>query len=340
MITKTTTKTTNKQTMKKIMLIASAMLVSLTGALQAQNEFNILKSLEAAQGSVKTAQESIKTKEDQYTSSLGEGWKEKWRNSKLKHPNDHLVEIYIEKGDFPVTESLFQPFSNLTLLKKQELLTYIGGKKTLTMNDFIVVKTLSTYNSATAARLSDFAKFLGTGPDIRGEVYFQFLICHLEVRGLRNAKWWQSGLKISEWFTLASAYAHFSPVTFQTGRDAIAMKAARLLIEKRKAENLSVEGAEFDTAFAPILDALKAPKFAGLSDACASLGINMELPANTDWTAQEAVAATVIAAAERNGKLVNAQGVQVQYEEGLGSVMFVKGETAYNTWRAETIAND
>ena len=336
----------NKLTMKKIMLIASAMLVSLTGALHAQNDNNILKYLEAAQATVKTKEE--KAFKDQYTSSLGEGWKDTWRNSTLPRPNDHLVEIYIEKGDFPINNFFLQPLESLTVLKKQELLTYIGGKTKLTKNDFIVVKTLSKYNASTAARKDDFVKFLNCGPEIKGEEYFKFLISNLEVRGLRKFNIWQSALKTSEWFTLASANSHFSPVTFATGRDAIAMKAARLLLEKRKAENLSVEGKEFDAAFAPILDALKAPKFAGLAAACATVGIDMDLTissaniasTNIDWSAQEAIAATVIAAAERNGKFITAWGVELGYEEGLGSVMFIKGESAYNTWREETIDKD
>ena len=324
--------------MKKIMLIASAMLVSLTGALHAQNEYNILKHLEAAQANAKTKEE--KAFMDQYTSSLGEGWKDTWRNSTLPRPNDHLVEIYIEKGDFPVIEWFFQPFENLTVLKKQELLTYIGGKTKLTKNDFKLVNILGSYNPAIAARKDDFVQFLKCGPDIKGEEYFQFLISDLEVRGLRKSGVWQSALKTSEWFTLASANAHFSPITFATGRDAIAMKAARLLLEKRKTENLSVEGAEFDAAFAPISDALKAPKFDGLSEACDTVGIDMKLPSDIDWSAQEAIAATVIAAAERNGKFITTWGVELGYEEGLGSVMFIKGESAYNTWREETISED
>ena len=171
----------------------------------------------------------------------------------------------------------------------------------------------------------------------------------MEIRGFRKHGIWQSALTISEWFTLASANSHFSPITFATGRDAIAMKAARLLLEKRKAENLSVEGEEFDVAFAPIIDALKAPKFAGLAAACATVGIDMNLTVhsaniaatNIDWSAQEAIAATVVAAAERNGTFVTAWGgAEVKNEEGLGSVMFIKGESAYNAWRAETIAKD
>ena len=116
----------NKLTMKKIMLIASAMLVSLTGALHAQENFNILKHLEAAQATVKTKEE--KAFKDQYTSSLGEGWKDTWRNSTLPRPNDHLVEIYIEKGDFPVTQWFHQHFNNLT--KKSITIFYFNlGKR-------------------------------------------------------------------------------------------------------------------------------------------------------------------------------------------------------------------
>ena len=33
-------------------------------------------------------------------------------------------------------------------------------------------------------------------------------------------------------------------------------------------------------------------------------------------------------------------GRDVPYAEGLGSVMFVKGEAAYEAWRQATIAND
>jgi hypothetical protein len=333
-----TTTTTNKLTMKKIMLIASAMLVSLTGALHAQDNYNLLTIIEEKVAAAKTVE--AKAAADTWTSRLGEGWKETWRKSTLTNPNDHLVDIYISKGGFSVALSDKYTLKGVSAGKKQEWLTYIGGKTTFTKNDFVIVQILSTYNPATAGRVADFAQFLSTGADVRGEEYFQFLISNLEVRGLRKPGVWQSALKTDEWFTLASANAHFSPVTFATGRDAIAMRAARLLVEKRKAEKLSVEGAEFDTAFAPILAALKTPKFSGLAAACESLGIDMELPSNINWTAQEAVAATVIASAERNGKFTTPGGIEVSYDAGLGSVMFVKGETAYNAWRAATIAND
>ena len=94
------------------------------------------------------------------------------------------------------------------------------------------------------------------------------------------------------------------------------------------------------TAFAPILAALKTPKFGEFNAACEAVGIDMKLPAKIDWTAQQAVAQNVIAAAERNGKFVAPNGKEFAYELGLGSVMFIKGESAYNTWRAETIAKD
>tara|TARA_R110000868_G_scaffold316828_1_gene577683 strand:+ start:3066 stop:4067 length:1002 start_codon:yes stop_codon:yes gene_type:complete len=329
---------TKQITMKKIMLIASAMLVSLTGALNAQTSpYNILTFIENAQAKAKTPEAKIAA--DNWTPRLGEGWKDTWRNSKLVNPNDHLVDIYIEKGDFPIAVAEIPYVRNVSASKKQEWLNHIGGKPTLTANDFSVVKALSQYNATVAAREAELAKFLTCGPGVKGEEYFQFLITTLEVRGLRGSTW-QSGLRSDEWVVLASANAHFSPVTFASGRDLLAMKAARLFVEKRKASNLSVEGSEFDAAFAPILAALKTPKFGEFNAACEAVGIDMKLPAKIDWTAQQAVAQNVIAAAERNGKFVAPNGKEFAYELGLGSVMFIKGESAYNTWRAETIAKD
>jgi len=328
--------TTNKHTMKKIMLIASAMLASLTGVLHAQT--NILKHIESAQAKTESLEEAAL--KDNWTSRLGAGWKQKWRESTLRRPNDQLVEIYIEKGEFPVKPTDNYAFKGISPLKKQEWLAYIGGKTEITENDFTVVKGLGAYHPLIVSRKDDFLKFLECGPDIKGEEYFEFLISKVEVRGSSNPNLWRESLKISEWFTLVSSNSAFNALTFSTGRDAIAMKAARLLLEKRKAENLSVEGEEFDAAFEPILNALKAPKFAGLSDACDAVGINMELPSNIDWTAQEAIAAAVISAAERNGKFTTAWNSQLDNQKGLGSVMFIKGESAYSAWREETIAKD
>jgi hypothetical protein len=147
-------------------------------------------------------------------------------------------------------------------------------------------------------------------------------------------------MKVTEWIDLAMQPAHVSPATFTAGRDKVMLKLARLLIEKRQSQGLPTEGAEFDAAFAPILAALKEPKFAGLREIVASLELPITLPNDLDWSAQEAVAATVQEAAERNGNFLTSWGESVSYAQGLGSVMFVKGEAAYEAWRLATIAND
>ena len=54
--------------------------------------------------------------------------------------------------------------------------------------------------------------------------------------------------------------------------------------------------------------------------------------------AQEAVAGAVEGAATNKTKFATAWGAQAPYQSGLGSVMFVKGETAYNTWRDGLLA--
>lgn len=147
-------------------------------------------------------------------------------------------------------------------------------------------------------------------------------------------------MKVTEWIDLAMQPAHISPATFTAGRDKVMLKIAQLLIEKRQGQGLPTEGEEFDAAFAPILAALKAPKFTGLREIVAGLELPITIPDELDWSAQEAIAATVQEAAERNGTFITSWGEQVRYERGLGSVMFVMGEAAYETWRLATIAND
>ena len=58
-------------------------------------------------------------------------------------------------------------------------------------------------------------------------------------------------MKVTEWIDLAMQPAHVSPATFTAGRDKVMLKLARLMIEKRQAQGLPTEGAEFDAAFAP-----------------------------------------------------------------------------------------
>lgn len=271
---------------------------------------------------------------------LGEGWRARWQASQKPNPDDEIVEVYkvspVRGGSVKsYTASLDGLLKRMTLNARLELLDVIGAKPTLTIEDFYMVKAIRMYRPSVAARMNELAVFLPAGT-IRNEEYYRFRNMFVLCRpgdGLAT-------MKVDEWIDLAMQPAHISPQTFIAGRNKLMLKLARLLIEQRKAANMSTEGEEFDAAFAPIVVALKAPKFDGLSEAVASLGLPIDIPATLNWAAQEAVAAVVEEAAERNGQFTTSWGKTVGYNDGLGSVMFVKGEYDYESWRKVTIAND
>jgi len=145
-------------------------------------------------------------------------------------------------------------------------------------------------------------------------------------------------MSTADWFDLASADAPFQPAVYAAMRDYLLAQSARLLIDKRTAAGQPVEGPEFDAAIAPVVTALDAPKFDGLAAALTALGIDLTIP-SPDYTAQEAVAAAVESAAANRTKFTTAWGAQVQYQEGLGSVMFARGKAAYTAWRDSLLAS-
>lgn len=269
---------------------------------------------------------------------IGSDWREAWEASTLPDPDDILADRYMQTPfDLrPVwkfdASALIQ---SITPLKRAELLDHIAAKPTLSPEDIEVIRYAGIHRPGIASRMDEIATLLPTGK-IRGEAYYAFR--NLNV--LCRPGSWLSSMKVSEWIDLAMQPAHISPATFTAGRDKVMLKLARLLIEKRQSQGLPTEGAEFDAAFAPILDALKEPKFAGLTEIVVGLELPIALPSELDWSAQEAIAATVQEAAERNGTFLTSWGETVSYAQGLGSVMFVKGEADYEAWRLATIAND
>lgn len=275
---------------------------------------------------------------DYVATLIGPDWREAWAASTLPDPDDILADRY-KAAPFdlrPIWKfSAHGIIQAISPTKRVELLDFIAAKPALTAMDVEVIRYAGIHRPGIAARMADIATFLPSGA-IRGEEYYQFRnTCVLCRPGP-----WMSNMKVSEWIDLAMQPAHFSPATFTAGRDKVMLKLARLMIEKRQAQGLPTEGAEFDAAFAPVVAALKAPKFAGLREIVSGLGLPIALPTELDWSAQEAVAAVVQDAAERNGTFLTSWGATVPYSAGLGSVMFVKGETAYEAWRLATIAND
>lgn len=272
---------------------------------------------------------------------IGSDWREAWEASTLPDPDDILADRYMQTPFDLRAVWKFEAsalMQSITPLKRAELLDHIAAKPTLLPQDIEVIRYAGMHRPGIAARMEEIASFLPTGT-IRGEAYYQFRNVHALCR-TSLAQNWRSTMKVSEWIDLATQPAHFSTESFTAGRNKIMLRLAQLLIEKRQAQGLPTEGEQFDTAFAPIIAALKAPKFTGLREIVVGLELPIELPNDLDWSAQEAVAAAVVEAAERNGNFLTSWGESVSYEQGLGSVMFVKGETTYEQWRLATIAND
>jgi hypothetical protein len=265
---------------------------------------------------------------------IGPDWREAWEASTLPDPDDILADRYMQKPfdlrpvwKFEASDLM----QSITPLKRAELLDHIAAKPKLVPQDIEVIRYAGMHRPGIAARMDDIATLLPTGA-IRGEGYYEFR----NVFVLRRPGFWRSSMKVSEWIDLATQPAHFSTESFTAGRNKIMLKLAQLLVEKRQAQGLPTEGEQFDAAFAPILAALKAPKFTGLRETVAALELPIELPNELDWSAHEIVQE----AAERNGTFLTSWGESVSYAQGLGSVMLIKGEVAYEQWRKATIAND
>lgn len=263
-------------------------------------------------------------------SKFGENWIERWQNSKYPNPDDEAADLYISGKVFSLP-GLHRP--SISPIKQREILEHIAVKPTLVSEDLAFVTFSKFYNKDVAARLEDFAALLPS-KGIRGEDYFilkHITLLKKNTNGMES-KGFVLHMNLVEWFELASAKAHFSPHTFNAMRNAIIATTARLLIDKRRAAGLTVEGPEFDAAFAPVLAAIKAPKFTGLAEAVAALDIGITIP-TLDFSAQEATANEVADAATRNATFMTAWDTPLGFQSGLGSVMFVMGESAYREWR-------
>jgi hypothetical protein len=264
------------------------------------------------------------------TDKFGSAWLERWQNSTYPNPDDEAADIYISGQVFNPGAP---PSVGISTAKQRELLAHIAAKPTLVREDLLFVTSISIYSPEVADRLEDFATLRPSG-GIRGQEYF--MLKHITLlkkpNGGMGARAFTRHMTIAEWFDLASAEAHFTPDTFNAMRNAIIATTARLLIDQRRAAELPVEGPEFDAAFAPVLNAIKAPKFEGLAAAVESLGLDLVIPA-PDFAAQQGVADAVADAATRNSTFWSAWDTQHSFQDGLGSVMFIMGEAAYSEWR-------
>jgi hypothetical protein len=261
---------------------------------------------------------------------FGADWLTRWQNSSHDNPDDEAVDIYINNGPFIIGLPSISP------AKKRELLEHIAAKPVLVSEDLATVMLFRQHNPELADRIEEFAALLPSN-GVRDTDYFR--LKHLGLGGHPGGGLaWTRHMSTADWFDFASANASFPPDVFIAMRDHLLAQTARLLIEKRKTAGQPVEGPEFDAAIAPVVAALDAPKFDGLAAAVGALGIELSIPA-PDYTAQEAVADAVASATASKTTFTTAWGAQVPYQDGLGSVMFVKGKAAYTAWRDSLLSN-
>jgi hypothetical protein len=346
-----------KRTMKvkKTMLLAALLALKLTVTTHAQPAWppvqpyrNFLTWVEereaeweAYQATLPEENRSPNSPADFVTPLLGEGWREVWAASELEDPNFEMINIYLQQS-FPtlpehVTFVRLITFATNSAAFRRAWLDAVAEKEQFDQNDISLVTALAVHSPAIEARIGELAALLPSG-NIRGQDYYQFR--NINVLRRPAVRQWETTMRVSEWIDLATQPAHVSPAIFAAGRDRIMLRLAQMLVEKRRSEGLSTEGEEFEAAFAPLSAALRAPKFGGLRDAVRAAGLPLNIPEESDWSAQEAVAADVKAAAERGGMFMTSWGAEYPYEQGLGSVMFVLGEEAYEQWRQALLADD
>lgn len=264
---------------------------------------------------------------------FGADWLNRWQNSAYDNEDDEAVDAYMAGKAFDWFPGI--GLGNISLAKRKELAAHLATKTPLQTEDIKTVMWMDVHNPDLADRIEEFAVLLPSR-GVHDTQYFAFK--HLGLLGRPgNGLAWTQYMTTAEWFELAAADAPFQAEVFAAMRDHLLVTAAKLLIDKRKAAGQSVEGPEFDAAMAPVLAALKAPKFDGLAAAVTALGLDLTIPA-PNYTLQEAVAAAVESAAANKTKFVTSWGVQMPYQHGLGSVMFVKGEAAYKAWRDGLLA--
>ena len=129
-------------------------------------------------------------------------------------------------------------------------------------------------------------------------------------------------MTVGEWLLLATS--DYDAGVYKLMQDGILAKATEALIEKKIKLGEAVDGPDFDAALAPVVTALNAPLFEGLAAALLPLDIKVTMP---DCAAVVEKTPRRIVAIERRSVS------EAEAKKSLGTVMFVKGVTAYNAWK-------
>ena len=246
------------------------------------------------------------------TKALGVGWLERL-NASAKTEEAEMVDFYIEGHPYDYAWSKSVPYE-----VHEPMLQYIAAKPELTVTDIEVVKKACSPERHCPELVSRMDELLALNPTQFNYIYFDAK--YSAILGLKGG--FATHMTPGEWILFSTT--KYNPQLYQAMRDNLLLAAVDAMTRKRKQAGEPVEGAEFEAAMAPIVTALDQPLFAGLHDAVADLGLDLPRP---DYTRTVAAVNQAVEAAETRSMSADLAGSQ------LGTVMFVKGVTAYNAWK-------
>lgn len=250
-----------------------------------------------------------------WTTALGEGWLARMEGA-TKTQDGVLADIYCEGRDF------LWGWDEQNPEVATQLMTHIAARKTLTTFDMLAVGHLASpgnFYPDIARRVDELlALRLAHAKGVKQDAYFHYK--YYRVLGMGGE--WTAYLTPAEWLELSTG--DYGTALYQEMRDNLMAMVMNALIRKREKNGKPVEGPEFDKAMEPIVAAFGAPMFEGLQ--AATDGLNIDLPV-MDYTATLARVNGYASAIERHAVS------EADAARFLGSIMFVKGVTAYNAWK-------
>ena len=296
------------KTKLNLLLIAAA-LVTTAHAVLPGNMPVMLEHLKRTQ-TVANAEKALAEYESQWTSILGEGWHARLLASTLPE-SEEMAAVYLTGKRFDY------PWASGTTKAKNDLADYIVAKETLDADDLKIINAVGPYVvPKLQPRMADILALL----DPKTFEYYKVKYGAILV-GSQNDSTWAKQVTPNDWLTLVSGKLNAAQYTLV--RDNLLLTFTNAMIEKRAGLNQDTDGPEFDTAMAPIIAALSAPLFDGLAAATQTLGLDVKL---ADYS-QTAIDGTRLAnSIERRTISEN------EAKAGMGTIMFVKGVTAYNAW--------
>lgn len=299
-----------KLTLTLTLALAAALFITTTAG--AQQTPDVLKTRDAL---IAGHAKQLAEHDAKWEAVLGAGWKEKLADPATEAKV--LVDAYIGK---PFTFTLA---SKLPVPEAERLVAHILAKPVLVTDDLVTIKEAARVNPSFMRTVENKALIDSRVDELMALDPQPVSIARFQQKYDRIYKTsWGEHMTIGEW--LLGATADFDHWSYKAMQDGILARATEALIEKKIGLGEAADGPDFDAAMAPVVTALNAPLFEGLAEALLPLGVKITMP---DYTAIVAKVPHRIAAIERRSV------AETEARKSLGTIMFVKGVTAYNAWK-------